>query len=168
MNKLFPTLVVICFTLLFLISCGAKVSEEKDSKIISNIDSKADTSQSLIENKNEIKKLSENHNLKVRLFFNYFRTNEKPFEIKDFNRKKKYNYCYDVEQFDKLILEGNVENISIIVKSGTYIHLKQENIEIHGEKVYTPSDFDISDGTIIISQNNNVIFEGAITSSGCL
>lgn len=108
-------------------------------------------------------------NLNVRLFFKSM-NNKVEYEVKDFNSKKEYEFCYDIQEFSKLLIEGNAEHISIVVKSGAsgeYIHLKNDDIEIIGKKVYTPKDFDIQEGTIIIKQGNVVIFEAKIKSVGC-
>jgi hypothetical protein len=168
MKKLFLILGVIIITSYVFTSCGAKDSKGRETKIVSDTVSKTDSNQSIIQKKTESEKTTEIPSLNVRLFFSERGSTDKPYEIKDFNKKKSYDYCYDVEEFDKLQIEGNAQHISIIVKTGTTIHLKQENIEIIEKRTYTPKDFDINEGSIIITQGNKVLFEGKIESHGCM
>lgn len=170
MKRIMTVFKVIILSLLLISSCSGNNSKDNAKKNSNPITVNNQNSNNVKTAQNEVASINETVTLNVRLFFKRV-GNEEGYEITDFNTKKTYTYCYDTDSFSKLQIEGNADHITVIVKSGEsgeYVHLRNENFEIKGKKIYTNKDFDVDECTIIITQNNQVLFEGRIESFGCM
>ena len=171
MKQLTTFLAVFSFNLLLITSCNVNNSD-KNAKNTNDSIGIISGDSNIVKSDTVVAKTAE---LKVRLFFTGGE-NDEEYEIKDFNNKKTYTQCYDSESFSKLLIEGNADHITFIVKplepgeDKEFVILKKENIEIKGIKTFTNKDFDFNTNEIKIQiiQYNKVIFEGKIKSEGCM
>jgi hypothetical protein len=92
-------------------------------------------------------------------------------EREDFKTKKAYTFCYDSEGFHHLTLIGTGKQLSFIIKVGNKQLFKKENFDLVDKLTFTSKDFDFGMGekySIIIQQNETIIFNGKIDSQGCM
>lgn len=171
MQQLFISLLV----MLFVIACGtgSKNNEKADtSKLV-----KVDTLKAVQPAVEEEKKLTPN-DITVKLFFKGFDREEDeeggPYkgEIKEresFRKEKKYTFCYDSEDFSRLEILGNGKGLSIeVTENGKNIFSKR-NFELKEKVKISKKEFVMGmECTIIVKQNETVLFKGKIDSQGCM
>ena len=144
--------------------------KEKDSINIKKV-----TIDSSKKSSNEI----QNADIKIKIYFadwggtgengKQMKSNSR--EVKNYQKEKKYTFCYDSEIFDKLVLLGNSDNITLLVYKGSDVTFKKENFIIREKVVFQTSDFAFGMGEkykIKIKKGDSVLFEGRIDSEGCL
>lgn len=174
MTQKMNVLLLITISLFFITSCDVNNSNKNDKNDNDSISVNNQDSGIVKNNSVDVKTFGK-ADLKVRLFFTRGE-NEEEYEIKDFNTKKTYTFCYDSETFSKVQIDGNADNITFIVKplepveDKTFVIIKQENFAINGKKIYTNKDFDFNTNEIriLIYQNKEILFDGSVKSEGCM
>ena len=176
---------------LFLLSCGQNENKQKELELKERelalrekelLQKESDTSTqkkvTVDTTKKNVIQLNSS-DIKVKIYFaNWDGTSEggkqkksNSQEVKNYQRDKKYTFCYDSEIFDKLILLGNSDNISLMVYNGSNIAFKKENFTIVEKVIFQTSDFSFGMGDkykIRIKKGDSILFEGRIDSEGCL
>jgi hypothetical protein len=117
--------------------------------------------------------------LKIKIFFrtydgvddegNEYKSNT--IERENFQAEKAYIFCYDSEEFDHMTIEGNAEHVSIEIKTPEATVYSKSDFKIDKAVTFTKKDFSFNVGVsykVIIKQNNQPYFEGAIDSQGCM
>lgn len=92
-------------------------------------------------------------------------------EHKSFRKEKKYTFCYDSEDYNKLEIEGNGKGISILVTDRGQIIFNKKDFEIKDKIIFTTKDFIMVMGSeivITIKQDQTVLFRGNIDSQQCM
>lgn len=92
-------------------------------------------------------------------------------EREDFRKTSSYTYCYDVERFHSLILNGSGDGLSLFVNENNKTIFKKENIKLSNKMTFTHKDFNFTEGrtfTILLKQGDKVLFNGKIDSQGCM
>jgi hypothetical protein len=161
--------------MLFLIACGSesKNNEKTDTSKLVKVDTLI-AAEPVVE---ELKKLTPN-DITVKLFFRGFdrEADEEggPYigEVKEresFRKEKKYTFCYDSEDFNRLEIIGNGKALSIeVTENGKKIYSKQ-NFELKDKIKISAKDFTMGmECVITIKQNETVLFKGKIDSQGCM
>ena len=170
----------ILFLSLILTNCGSGSNTKKESALTKDtLTTKIDTLKSNDANKTEPKKI-EPANVSCKLYFlGIDFTDEETGETtkgtiserEDFKTKKAYTFCYDSEDFHHLTLIGTGKQLSFIIKAGNKQLFKKENFDLVDKLTFTAKDFDFGMGetySIIIQQNETIIFNGKIDSQGCM
>jgi hypothetical protein len=70
-----------------------------------------------------------------------------------------------------LTLIGTGKQMSFIIKAGNKLLFKKENFDLVDKLTFTSKDFDFGMAekySIIIQQNETIIFNGKIDSQGCM
>lgn len=92
-------------------------------------------------------------------------------EQTEFKRKKTYTFCYDSEDFHHLTLNGKGKQLTFIINSDNNEMFKKENFDVAETFTFTDEDFNFSMGavySIILKQNEKILFKGKIDSQGCM
>ena len=180
MKKIITIYGGILFASFILTSCGGSSNDKKEATISKDtLTTKVDTLKSNDANKTEPEKIVP-ANVSCKLYFSGSDfTNEETGETSKgtisereaFKTKKAYTFCYDSENFHHLTLIGTGKQLSFIIKAGNKQLFKKENFELVDKLTFTAKDFDFGMGetySIIIQQNETIIFNGKIDSQGCM
>lgn len=92
-------------------------------------------------------------------------------EREEFRISKSYTWCYDVEGFHHLTISGKGKNLSLAVNAVSKTILKKDKFDLNGDLTLTSKEIKFIEGekySIVIKQEENVIFEGKIDSQGCM
>lgn len=92
-------------------------------------------------------------------------------ECDEFKNSKTCTYCYDSENFHHLTLNGTGQQLSFIVKTDDKQLFKKENFDLVDKLTFTSKDFSFDYGkkySIVIMQNETIIFNGEIDSQQCM
>ncbi len=123
--------------------------------------------------KNQTNQLNQTTNdIKVRIFFKSSKENSKAetwWEDKGFPKVKKSGPCYGSDEA-KLQIEGNAQNISLLINEGDNIILNEPNLTIVNKLVISHTKIIPEPGneyTVKLLQNKNLIFTGTINPVGC-
>ena len=170
----------ILFASFILTSCGGGSNDKKEAtETIDTLKTNIDTLKSNDANKTEPEKIVP-ANVTCKLFFlGVDITDEETGETskgtiserEDFRTKKAYTFCYDSENFHHLTLVGTGKQLSFIIKVGNKQLFKKENFDLVDKLTFTAKDFDFNMSykySIIIQQNETIIFNGKIDSQGCM
>jgi hypothetical protein len=163
--------------MLVVIACGtgSKNNEKADTSKMINVDT-VKAVQPVVE---EEKKLTPN-DITVKLFDKGWDRDADEeggpskgeiYEVQNFGKEKYYQFCYDSEYFNRLEILGNGKGLSIVVKNNGETIFSKENFDLKDKIKFTDKDFTITIGykiTIIIKQNETVLFKGKIDTQGCM
>ena len=92
-------------------------------------------------------------------------------EHDEFRKKNTCTYCYDSQMFHHLTLNGTGKQLSIIVQSEDRILFKKENFDLVDNLTFTNKDFSFDQGgknSIVIKQNETIIYNGVVYSEACM
>lgn len=119
----------------------------------------------------------QSESLQVHLFFDGGdSTNPTVTEALDFNATKTATFCYDTQAINKIQLSGIQKSLTLILleisnEENPRVLKKFEGIDVNGNTTVDKKTINIEDGPgsyeIKIIKNNNVLFNGIITSQGC-
>ena len=175
--KIYGGILIVSF---ILTSCAGGSNDKKEAtKTKDTLKTNIDTLKSNDSNKTEPEKIVP-ANVSCKLYFlgDDF-TDDETGEIskgtisdrEDFRIKKAYTFCYDSEGFHHLTLIGTGKQMSFIIKAGNKLLFKKENFDLVDKLTFTSKDFDFGMAekySIIIQQNETIIFNGKIDSQGCM
>jgi hypothetical protein len=163
-----------------LVICACGNESKKDINNDTSIVTKTDTANDAKSKIDEIKPLTPN-DITVKLFFKGWDSRDEETgevidkgeigEHKSFRKEKKYTFCYDSEDYNKLEIEGNGKGISILVTDRGQIIFNKKDFEIKEKIVFTTKDFNMIMGSeivITIKQDETVLFKGKIDSQQCM
>jgi hypothetical protein len=180
MKRLMTIFGLILITSLILTSCGnASKDTKEETKKDESTNISADTSK---ENEKTVEEPKQKEPAKIscRLYFKGFDfTNEESgektkgtvAERESFRTYKAYTFCFDSESFYQLTITGTGNNLSFTVNNGNKQIFKKENIELKDKLTFTSKDFNFDMAntySIVIKQEDKVIFNGKIDSQGCM
>ena len=92
-------------------------------------------------------------------------------ENHEFRKSNTCTECYDSEMFHHLTLNGTGKQLSIIVQSDDRIMFKKENFDLVDKLTFTNKDFSFHQGrknSIVVKQNQTIIFNGVVYSEACM
>lgn len=169
---------LILATTLLIYACASE--SKKDLNNDTSIVVKTDTGNDAKSKIDEIKPLTPS-DITVKLFFKGWDSKDEETgevidkgeigEHKSFRKEKKYTFCYDSEDYNKLEIEGNGKGISIEVTDRGEIIFNKKDFEIKEKITFTTKDFNMIMGSeivITIKQNQTVLFKGKIDSQQCM
>jgi hypothetical protein len=187
MKKLRSTFSVIFYACLILTSCeGGNQNKNEETNSADTLKVRQDNEETRKDSLNIIKN-GENESIKTvqgnvncKLFFQGFdfideETGESSpgnvSEREEFKTKKTYTFCYDSESFHHLTLIGTGEKLSFFIIKGNRQVYKKENIDLKNNVTFTNKEFKFNMGetySILVKQNDNIIYNGKIDSQGCM
>jgi hypothetical protein len=119
--------------------------------------------------------------LKVKLFFKQTSTVDEEGnslncckiydQSKEFQKDKKYIFCYDSEAFNDFRILGNGTNYSFYLYKGSKIIFKKLNFSLSGQMSFKELKIDGMESesyTLKITQGTKTVFLGKISSQGCM
>ena len=92
-------------------------------------------------------------------------------ERNEFKKSKSYTFCYDSESFHHITLNGSGKQLTFIIRAGNKQVFKKESFDLVDKYTFTSKDFAFEMGekySIVITQNETIIFNGSIDSQGCM
>ena len=92
-------------------------------------------------------------------------------EHDEFRKSNTCTYCYDSQMFHHLTLNGTGKQLSIIVQYEDRILFKKENFDLVDNLTFTNKDFSFDQGgknSIVIKQNETIIYNGVVYSEACM
>jgi hypothetical protein len=91
-------------------------------------------------------------------------------ERENFRIEHKYTFCYDSEIFDNLQFIGNGDALNLQILQGKEVIFRKNNFELKGILKLTEKDFDLSTNptSVILTQNDKIIFQGNIDAQPCM
>ena len=92
-------------------------------------------------------------------------------ERDEFRKKNTCTSCYDSEEFHHLTLNGTGKQLSIIIEAEGKQLFKKENFDLVDKLTFTDKDFSFQNGrknSIVIKQNETIIFNGVVYSEACM
>lgn len=92
-------------------------------------------------------------------------------EHDEFKKNNTCTFCYDSETFHHLTLNGTGKQLTFIVNADEKQLFKKENFDLVDEFMFTKKDFFMDYGikySIVIKQNETIIFNGKIDSQQCM
>jgi|GEM_PF-5485017 len=171
---------LIVISLLAMTSCSNNITDTKERSIkVDSTKAKVDTTNSSSKIIPEIEN-EEPAKIICKLFFKGFDFTEEEVgeniigtveERKAFNKNKSYTFCYDSEGFHHLTISGSGNNLSFTVTNRNKLIFIKNIPELKSSLKFTDKDFDFIMGekySILIKQNENIIFKGNIDSQGCM
>jgi hypothetical protein len=180
MKRLMTIFGLMLISSLILTSCGnASKDAKEETKKDESTNKSADASKENEKTDDEPKEI-EAANISCKLYFKGFDfTDEESGEMikgtvaerENFSTKKAYTFCYDSESFEKLTITGTGNNLSFTVKDGNKQIFKKENIELKDKLTFTSKDFNFDMAktySIVVKQDDKVLFNGKIDSQGCM
>ncbi len=122
---------------------------------------------------------TETSSFSVKLFFEIdssldldTEVNQDPiYEIKDFQTKRTYTFCYDSESFSKLVITGKSKNLTLEVLENGAAYFSKSAFSLEDSILFTPNDFMLNMGseyTILVKQDQTEVFNAKIDSQGCM
>lgn len=180
MKKLITTIGVIFFTLILISSCENSSKESKEQALKEDsTKANADSSKTKEKIETESEKI-EPAKISCNIFFKGFDLPDEETgenikgtvsERAEFNKSTSYTFCYDSESFHHLTISGSGKNLSITVNEESKMIYKKDKIDLKGSLNLTSKDFNFGMGSkysILIKQEDKVIFNGKIASQGCM
>lgn len=172
---------ILLFTSVIFTSCGNSSNETNETIVVDSLSTTKDTLQVIETAKTEPEKI-----VPAKIICKIFFEDSDSFdeetgelinkgdisERDSFRKDKAYTFCYDSEDFSKLMIEGSGKELSIIIKNENKQIFKKEKFDLLDSKInFTGKDFIFEMGekySIIIKQNETIIFQGKIDSQGCM
>jgi hypothetical protein len=180
MKKILTIFLPLLWVTIVVTSCNSSSEKNAVNTVADTLkvstDRIKDTTATIIE---EVEKL-EPANVSCKLFFKGSEiTDEETGETtkatiderSTFRKEHAYTFCYDSEDFHHLTLIGSGKELSFIIKKGNKQVFKKENFELIDELTFTSKDFSLDMGepySVVIKQNETILFTGKIDSQGCM
>lgn len=109
---------------------------------------------------------------RIKLYFEKMGDGNDVYEAVDFQKDKVASFCYDIEELNKIKLEGaSDKNVKLIVTNNDQIVFEKDNLSIDTNTIFYNKDIKIEPGParleIKVLQDSGVIFQGNVESQGC-
>jgi hypothetical protein len=182
MKKTLTVIGVIIFAPIIFSSCDGSESsnaKKEEIRLVENLKTSIDPLKVDSTDKTQSEKI-ERANLDCKIYFDVSDfTDEEPQttkglvqERKQFSAKKAYTFCYDSESFHHLTISGKGKQLSILVEEDKKVIFKKINFDLDGKLTFSSKEIEIGGGsskyTIIVKQNETIIFKGEVDSQGCM